>query len=94
MSMGSSYDIIWPQWSREKATALICAAMKEFDAVFASLSFFDGKNEIFKAENGYNIPRISRSISIAAHALLSEDVFVVLDTKHVCKATLIIASIY
>jgi hypothetical protein len=64
--------------------------MKEFDTVFASLSFFDGQDEIFKAENGYNVPRIPRSISIAAHALLSDDVFVVLDTKQVCKTFFIV----
>ena len=90
--MGSSYDIVWPQWSRDKASALICAAMKEFDTYFASLSFFDGKHEVFKAENGYNVSRISRSISLAAHALLSEDVLVVLDTKQVCQELPVIVS--
>lgn len=67
--------------------------MKEFDACFASLSFFDGKYEIFKAEIGYNASRISRSVSIASHALLSTDVLVVLDTKQVGQNPHILVSI-
>jgi hypothetical protein len=93
MSMGRSYDIVWPHWSQAKAGALICAALKEFDVSLASLSFFDGKYEIFKAESGYNASRIPRSISIAAHALLSTDVLVVLDTKEVCQISPTIVSI-
>ena len=80
-----SYDIVWPNWSKGKVTALICAAMKEFDTCHASISFFDEKYEYFKVESGYNVSRISRAISIGAHTLLSADVLVVLDTKLVCQ---------
>jgi hypothetical protein len=93
MAAGRSYDIVWPNWSRGKVNALISAAMKEFDTCFASISFFDGKYENFKAESGYNVSRVSRSISIAAHALLSVDVLVVLDTKQVCQSNLVIVSV-
>ena len=85
LSVASSFDVLWPHWSCEHASLLIAAAMKEFDAEFASLSFFDGKYEILRLEMGYNASRIPRSISIAAHALLWEDVLVVLDTKKVCE---------
>ena len=57
--------------------------MKEFDTCFTSLSFFDGKYELFKAEIGYGASRISRPVSIASHALLTTDGLVVLDTKQV-----------
>jgi hypothetical protein len=83
MMASRSYDVVWPHWSKAKPSAWLGAAMKEFDTCFASLSFFDGKYESFKAEVGYNASRISRAVSIAAHALLSTDVFVVLDTKQV-----------
>ncbi len=83
MSMCGQYDIMWPQWCQEKAGALIRAAMKTFGTKFASLSFFDERYELFRAENGYNQPHVDRAVSIAAHCLLSKDVLVVLDTKKV-----------
>lgn len=57
--------------------------MKQFGTRYAAISFFDGQYEIFKAENGYNRRSIPRVTSIAAHAILSTDVFVVLDTTQV-----------
>jgi len=83
MSVCATFDIVWPLWARERAGALILAAMKKFDTRNASLSFFDGNLESFKAENGYHRPHVARKISIAAHALLSQDVFVILDTHEV-----------
>jgi len=83
-SLCESLDIAWFQWSQQQAGYLITNAMKTFGTRFASISFFDHKNEMFKVENGYNKPSVSRSISVAAHALLSDDVFLVLDTKKVC----------
>ena len=90
MQASQSYDILWPNWSKGKVNALICAAMKEFDTCLASISFFDGKYEHFKVESGYNVSRISRPISIGAHALLSVDALVVLDTRLVCQNSLTI----
>ena len=85
MSLVYSYDILWPSWDQERAGALLRSAMARFDTRFAALSFFDGENEMFKVENGYNCSKIDRSISIAAHALLSADVLVLLDIKLVCS---------
>lgn len=82
-SIGNIYDAVWPDWEPEKAGALIRAAMKKFDTRYAAISFFNGQNETFKAESGYNMGKIPRATSIAAHALLSPDVLVVLDTLQV-----------
>jgi hypothetical protein len=83
MRVYRQYDIVWRQWNLDKAGALLMAAMKRFDASCASISFFDENYEVFKLESGYNKLRIDRATSIAAHALLSTDVFVVFDTKQV-----------
>ena len=83
MSVVSAYDILWPQWDQNRAGALLISAMAKFKTRFAALSFFDEDHEMFKAENGFHSSQINRSISIAAHALLSTDVLVVLDTKMV-----------
>ncbi len=83
LSMSNQYDVLWPYWGQDKAGALIRTAMKQFGTKFASLSFFDENNEVFKAENGYNQPHVDRAASIAAHCLLSKDVLVVLDTNKV-----------
>ncbi|RDW84658.1 hypothetical protein BP6252_02248 [Coleophoma cylindrospora] len=77
---GSIYDVVWPHWEEEKAGVLVRAAMKQFNTCYAAISFFDGQYENFKAENGYQRRHIPRGVSIAAHALISTDVFVVLDT--------------
>lgn len=60
--------------------------MKQFNTCYAAISFFDGQYENFKAENGYQRRQIPRGVSIAAHALMSTDVFVVLDTAKVGMA--------
>lgn len=81
--MSREYDILWPQWGQEKAGDLIRLAMKQFQTKYVSLSFFDEHYEIFKAENGYNISHVDRTVSFAAHCLLSKDVLVILDTREV-----------
>jgi hypothetical protein len=88
MQESRSLDILWPKWSKDKARSIINDAMKEFDTCCASISFFDDRSEIFKIEYGYGGPKISRPVSIAAHALLSNDVLVLLDTKEVCYTPL------
>ncbi|KAG4435545.1 hypothetical protein IFR05_008984 [Cadophora sp. M221] len=80
MMMSREYDILWPQWGQEKAGDLIRLAMKQFQTKYVSLSFFDEHYEIFKAENGYNTSHVDRTVSFAAHCLLSKDVLVILDT--------------
>jgi hypothetical protein len=57
--------------------------MAKFGMNSGAVSFFNNKNEYIKAERGYNAQNISRSTSIAAHGLLSADVFVVPDTEKV-----------
>ncbi|KAH9220095.1 hypothetical protein DL95DRAFT_456629 [Leptodontidium sp. 2 PMI_412] len=81
MKMSREYDILWPQWGQEKAGDLIRLAMKQFQTKYVSLSFFDEHYEIFKAENGYNVSHVDRTVSFAAHCLLSKDVLVILDTR-------------
>jgi hypothetical protein len=61
--------------------------MKKFGTRSATFSIFNSEYEVFKAELGYNGNQTPRSTSIAAHALLSTDVFVVLDTKQVGRLT-------
>jgi hypothetical protein len=81
----SALDVLWPEWTQDNACALITSSMVRFQTENASLSFFDRKYEIFKAENGYHTSRIERTKSIAAHVLLSADTLVILDTKQVCS---------
>lgn len=73
----------WDQGTLRKTSDFVHQAMKMFNCRFAAMSWFDHGRELFQAEHGYETPSISRSISIAAHALLSHDVLVVLDTKEV-----------
>lgn len=81
MMLSRRYDILWPRWGQEKAADLIRLAMKKFGTKSVSLSFFDEDSEVFKAENGYNQSNVDRTISFAAHCLLSKDVLVILDAK-------------
>lgn len=76
-----SLEVAWVQWQNPRAAHIVTTVMNVFGTHFASISFFDHDNEIFKVENGFDKGSISRSISIAAHALLSDEVFVILDTK-------------
>ena len=62
---------------------MIRTAMTRFGTHYAALSFFDSRFENLKVENGYNVARIGRSISIAAHALNSTEVLAVVDSKQV-----------
>ena len=85
-SRTQEYEIVWPQWSgdrRKPIEELMMSATKSFGTQFVALSFFNEEYEVLKAENGYNVKYIQRDISFAAHALLSTDVFIILDTKKV-----------
>ena len=85
VALSTHYEIVWPIWTREKSGALLRAAMSKFETQYASFSIFDSKRELFRAENGYNQPEISREMSIAAHALYTHEVLVLLDAKNVCS---------
>src|SRR4051812_23762329 len=80
----------WDKGTLEITSNAVHKAMVTFGCLYAAMSWFDHGRELFQAEHGYGMPSISRSISIAAHALLSHDVLVVLDTKEVCFHLLLI----
>ncbi|ESZ94329.1 hypothetical protein SBOR_5273 [Sclerotinia borealis F-4128] len=75
-----SIDVPWPAELSAKLLALMDAAAKRFRINSASLSIFDERFEKFRIDVGYNIGDIERTTSIAAHALYSEEVLVILDT--------------
>ncbi|KAF7914246.1 uncharacterized protein EAF01_000652 [Botrytis porri] len=82
MRIAKHYVINVP-WTPElggKTIALMEAAAKRFRLNNASVSIFDERHEILKVEVGYNLMMLERTTSISAHALYSEDVFVILDT--------------
>jgi hypothetical protein len=85
MVASKAYDIIWPTWIENKGPTemLMRSAMQQFDAQCASMSFFDDKYELFRGASWFKEDRTPRKSSIAAHALLSVDVFVILDTEKV-----------
>ncbi|OBT62872.1 hypothetical protein VE03_07567 [Pseudogymnoascus sp. 23342-1-I1] len=73
----------WTPRQEHRAKELIQASMEEFGVTGVSISLIDTSHEILKAEVGYGYRRrlIKRSESIAAHALFSTEVLVVVDTK-------------
>lgn len=84
-SIDEALDVAWFSWSQVEAGTIIKTVMNTFSTHYASISFFDQNNEMFKVENGYHQANVPRSISIAAHALLSDEILVILDTKLVCS---------
>jgi hypothetical protein len=83
MRKSSMFDILWAQWDTKTAQHQMRKAMAVFEVDNAALSFFDGDYEIVRAENGYDLTRIDRLMSLAAHALYTGEVIWVLDTKKV-----------
>lgn len=79
------FDIVWPTWheNKEPTERIMREAMKTFNVANIALSFFDDKSEIFKAASWYKEDRMPRNASLAGHALLSCDIFVVLDAAKV-----------
>ncbi|KFY26922.1 hypothetical protein V493_03784 [Pseudogymnoascus sp. VKM F-4281 (FW-2241)] len=71
----------WTPWQETRSRDFMGASMEEFGNTGVSISFIDTSHEILKAEMGCKHRMIKRSESIAAHALLTTDVMVVLDTK-------------
>lgn len=72
-------------WDSDRIRELLPEIMRNFKSGGCAASSFSNREEVIKAERGYNTDLIPRSTSIAAHALLSTEVFVVLDTKKVCS---------
>jgi hypothetical protein len=83
MRKSSIFDILWAKWDTATAEHQIRKAMGNYKVDNAALSFFDGDYEIVRAENGYDLRRIDRLMSLAAHALYTGEVIWVLDTKKV-----------
>jgi hypothetical protein len=67
----------------DNISRLLISVKDRFELKCFALSIFNDKNETLKVERGYNVESISRPNSIAAHGLLSADVFVIPDTKKV-----------
>ena len=58
--------------------------MRVFQTESAALSFFDAREEVMRAEQGYNQEFISRAVSIGAHVLLSQgEPMILLDARQV-----------
>lgn len=86
-----SIDGGWDSELGGKLIALMRAAGARFKLNQASLSVFDEKSEKLRVDCGYYIKNnnsidrnIDRTTSIAAHALYSEEVLVIMDTHQVC----------
>jgi hypothetical protein len=73
-----------PKWNKERIHTLILSAKSHFNAKHASLSFFNPDYELFFAETGYKSDALHRQVSIGSHALLTQDVLVLLDARKVC----------
>lgn len=81
-------DKLNPQWSEAQVAegmSMVKQALKEFNASGAAISLVISDAEIVKVQEGYGLGHdtIKRSQSFAAHALLSTEVLVVLDTHEV-----------
>lgn len=74
---------IWTPRQESRSKEIVKASKEEFAVTGVSISLIDTGNEILKAESTYNCRMIKRSVSIAAHALLTTEVFVILDTTKV-----------
>lgn len=81
-------NVAYPEWALKHARLLVVQAMRFFKTSRASISFFDRRNEVMKAESGYNRAVIPRTESIGAHCLFSMEAMVILDTRNVCVIVL------
>ncbi|MCJ2188871.1 GAF domain-containing protein [Novosphingobium beihaiensis] len=59
--------------------ALVCEAAQQFDTPIALISLVDEERQWFKAAIGLDVSETPRSISFCAHAIRSEDIFLVAD---------------
>lgn len=84
LDLSASYEPAWNSWGEEKASACINSAMEDLDTQFASISCFDKEFERLRVVTREDPGEIKREISLGAHALLTTDALVVLDTHLVC----------
>lgn len=89
----AAFDRLNPEWTTAQEAAgydLIGDAQREFKTTGAAISLIISNLELFKVEEGYGFACIDRTESIAAHALLTTEVLVVLDTHKVGVVTLLV----
>ncbi|KAI9819564.1 MAG: hypothetical protein M1827_007014 [Pycnora praestabilis] len=75
------HNVPYPGWAVHKATHLVLTARAAFGTRFASISIIDHKDEVMKAECGYDRTSIPKNVGIGAHVVLSSEPMVVLNTK-------------
>ena len=75
---------VFPKWAAEKQKKYVLLARKTFDISFASISYVNRTHETLRCEIGYRpdyiLGFIPRDYSLAAHAILSTEPMVILDT--------------
>lgn len=76
------FDQLWLRRTSDLLTALQ-RLTEDFDPDFITLSTFGEGQEILVANSGFDVDTILRAESLAAHAMYTGDVMVVLDTKEV-----------
>ena len=84
LDLTAKYEDAWEYWGKEKAGACMQSAMEGLDTQFASITCFDKEFERLKVVTREGAGDIKREISIGAHALLTSDPMIVLDTHSVC----------
>ena len=85
ISLCKKYDIVWAHGTHtDKLVELVTVAIERFGAEAGCLSFFDEEAELIQIEGLHERSRVDRGESIAAHALYSQEVMVILDTHKVC----------
>lgn len=86
----SLYAIEWGKFSKRVVTRLLRKAEYDFGVTLASFSVFEDDYEIIQGERkgGFGKMLVPRELSIAAHALYSTDVFVLLDATKVSRKLL------
>lgn len=79
---------VFPRWAAEKQKKYVLLARKTFDIPFASISYVNRTHETLRCEIGYRpdyiLGFIPRGHSLAAHAILSTEPMIILDTSTVC----------
>ncbi|KAI9878941.1 MAG: hypothetical protein M1830_010059 [Pleopsidium flavum] len=75
---------IFPRWAAEKQKQYVLLARHTFSTPFAAISYISRTHEVLRCEIGYRpdylLGYIPRGHSLAAHAILSSEPMVILDT--------------
>lgn len=83
LQVSARYEPTWQHWGPEKAKLCTEFAIQSFGTECAVMTAFTQECELIKVGFGYALGQnhsIQRRFSIGAHALLSSDLLVVLDT--------------